>query len=173
MFIFALATGFTGRCVGGPFGGAVKPLPAGTMRAWPPPRGLKETVDSVTSSDMPRFGEKPIPNCVPRIPAVPTGLEISKFDFLFSFLVLTTRSPTSKSTNTLDELGSSFRSPTESPLSSKGSCTKEEIFIFVFSLTVTTVPLLSSSRTFPPGPVCTLAPSGNRAPGMVELFPKG
>ena len=100
-------TGVTGRSTGWPLGGAVSPLPAGIMRVRPPPRGLKETFDSVTSRDMPRLGENPMPNCVPRIPAVPTGLEISKFDCLFSFLVLTTRSPISKSTNTLEELGSS------------------------------------------------------------------
>ena len=145
--------GGTGLSTGCPLVGAVKPLPARTMRGGPPPRGLKDTVDSVTSKDMPSLGEKPMPNCVPRIPAVPTGLAISKLDFLFNFLVLTTRAPTSKSTNTLDELGSSSRSPTESPLSSKGSWTKEEIFILVFSLIVTTDPLLSSSRTFPPDPV--------------------
>ena len=71
------------------------------------PTGVKATVDSVTSNSMPAVASNPSLNSVPRMPAVPTGLEISKFDFLLSYLVCTTREPTSKSTKTLEGLSSS------------------------------------------------------------------
>ena len=161
-----VACGATGRSAGFILGGAVSPLPAPTILRAPPARGRKETVDSVTSRSMPRPGVKFIENWVPRMPAVPTGVVISKLDFALSFLVLTTMSPISRSIRMFEALGSSFSSA-RVPAASKGSCKKASTFIVVFSPTVTRVPLLSRRMASPPSPVAIACPSVRRAPGLI------
>ena len=164
--MFLAASGLIGLGASLPVVAASNPLPAPTGTA-APPLGVKATVDSETSSFIPVPGFCDNWNCVPRMPATPTAEKIFRLDSRFSFLVDTTIEPQSKSSFTLDLLGSSAKSDTFLPAASKGSWENSRIINFVCDSKVITVPLDSNRTIFPPTPAWATEPSPKAAPTVV------